>query len=126
MKLRASVILTTLAVSALVIGFWTPQASGLAVFGSIYGTVTDPSGAAVPNAKVTITDQEKGTRFDTTTNVDGNYTKDRLIPSLYTVEVQGSGFRKAVSKDIRVNVDQGSRLDIGLQLGDVSQEVEVT
>src|SRR6266487_3610100 len=96
------------------------------VFGSIFGTVTDPTGSAVPNAKVVITDQEKGTRFETASNPDGNYVKDRLIPGSYTVEVETTGFRKAVSKDIRVNVDQGSRLDVTLQVGDVTQEVEVT
>jgi len=96
------------------------------VFGSIYGTVTDPTGAGVPNTKVTITDQEKGTVFDVTTNESGNYTKDRLIPGVYTVEVESTGFRKAVSKDVRVSVDQGSRLDIALQVGNVSEQIEVT
>ncbi|HEY1342969.1 MAG TPA: carboxypeptidase regulatory-like domain-containing protein, partial [Bryobacteraceae bacterium] len=101
-------------------------AMGQQIFGSIYGTVTDGTGAAVPNAKLTITDQEKGTKFETTTNEAGNYTKDRLIPGSYTVEVEGNGFRKAVSKDVVVRVDQGSRLDVTLQVGDVTQEVEVT
>ena len=57
-----------------------PSALGQQVFGSIYGTVTDQTGAGVPNAKVTITDQEKGTKYEVTTNEVGNYTKDRLIP----------------------------------------------
>lgn len=104
---------------------WPGVASGQQVFGSIYGTVTDPSGAAVPNAKATIADQEKGTVFTAVTNESGNYTKDRLIPGVYTVEIEGTGFRKAVSKDVRVNVDQGSRLDFALQVGDVSETVEV-
>jgi len=96
------------------------------VSGSIYGTVTDQTGAAVPNAKVTITDQDKGTKFDVTTNEAGNYTKDRLIPGTYTVEVEGTGFRKAVSRDVRVNVDNAARVDIALQVGNVSEQVEVT
>jgi hypothetical protein len=50
------------------------------VFGSIVGTVTDPSGAAVNGAKVTITDVKKGTRFRSPTNESGNYTKGQLIP----------------------------------------------
>ncbi len=96
------------------------------VFGNIYGTVTDKTGGAVPGAQVTITDQDKGTKFEVTTNADGNYTKDRLIPGTYTVEVEGKGFRKAVSKDVRVNVDQGSRLDVTLELGEMTQTVEVS
>jgi Carboxypeptidase regulatory-like domain len=110
----------------LLIAFAPRYAPAQQVFGSIFGTVTDSSGSAVPNAKVVITDQEKGTKFETATNADGNYAKDRLIPGSYTVEVESTGFRKTVSKDIRVSVDQGLRLDITLQVGDVTQEVEVT
>jgi len=50
------------------------------VFGSIVGTVTDPSGAAVNGAKVTITDLQKGTKSEVATNESGNYTKGQLIP----------------------------------------------
>jgi hypothetical protein len=96
------------------------------VFGSIVGNVTDATGSAVPNAKVTITDQNKGTKSEVVTNESGNYTKGQLIPDPYTVEVVAPGFRKAVSKDITVSVDQVSRVDVSLQLGELTQEVEVT
>ena len=96
------------------------------IFGNIYGTVTDQSGGGVPSGRVTITDQDKGTKFESATNSDGNYSKDRLLPGTYTVEVEAPGFRKAISKDVRVNVDQGSRLDVRLEVGDVTQQVEVT
>src|ERR1051326_4930135 len=96
------------------------------VFGSIVGNVTDATGSAVPNAKVTITDQNKGTKSEVVTNESGNYTKGQLIPDPYTVEVVAPGFRKAVSKDITVSVDQVSRVDVSLQVGELTQEVEVT
>ena len=99
---------------------------GQQVYGSIYGTVADPSGAGVPGAKVTITDQEKGTTFVTTTNEVGNYRQNNLIPGAYTLEVEGTGFRKALSKDVRVSVDSAARIDIALQVGNVSEQVEVT
>jgi hypothetical protein len=104
----------------------TTNGFGQQIFGSIVGTVTDATGSAVPNAKVTITDQNKGTKSDITTNESGNYTRGQLIPDLYMIEVEAPGFRKAVSKDVRVSVDQVSRVDISLQLGEVTQEVEVT
>jgi hypothetical protein len=104
----------------------TVAAPAQQIFGNIYGTITDPSGAGVSNAKVTITDQNKGTKFEVETNAAGNYTKDRLIPGLYTVEVEVAGFRKAVSKDIQVSVDNAARVDVGLQVGQVSEQVEVT
>src|SRR5258708_7063572 len=96
------------------------------VFGSIYGTVTDASGSAVPNAKITITDQNKGTKTEVTSNESGNYSKGNLIPGTYMVDVEAPGFRKAVSRDITVNVDQAARVDVGMQVGEVTQEIEVT
>src|SRR5260370_29486849 len=72
------------------------------VFGSIFGTVTDASGAAVPNAKVVVTDQNKGTRFEVLANESGNYTKGNLIPGIYQVEAEHSGFRKSITPDINV------------------------
>lgn len=110
----------------LAICFITTAAFGQQVYGTIFGTVTDPSGAAVPNVKVTITDQNKQTHFETATNEAGNYSKGQLIPGTYTVEVEGAGFSKASAKDTIVNVDQSTRVDVTLQVGDVTQTVEVT
>src|SRR5690348_15414557 len=105
MKARTSVVLTTLAVCALVIGFWTPQASGQAVYGSVFGTVTDPSGAAVPNAKVTVMSVAKGTSVETTTNADGNYSVTHLIPDVYNVKAEGAGFKSFEATNIVVSAD---------------------
>ena len=96
------------------------------VFGSIVGAVTDPSGAAVNGAKVTIADMEKGTKFEVTTNESGNYTKGQLIPGNYQVTIEAAGFQKTVSNAITVGVDAVARFDVALQVGNVSQEVEVT
>ena len=96
------------------------------VFGSIFGTVTDPSGAAVNGAKVTITETTKGTKSDVTTNESGNYTKGQLIPGSYQVSIEAPGFQKAVSSVLTVQVDFATRFDASLQVGNVSQEVEVT
>src|SRR6266478_2923584 len=70
-------------------------AHGQAVYGSIFGTVTDASGAAVPNAKVTVTDINKGTKDETTTNATGNYNVTHLSPDAYSVRVEAAGFRSA-------------------------------
>src|SRR5438270_13372823 len=102
MKARISVVLTTLAVFTLVISLWTPPASGQAVFGSIVGTVTDPSGAAVPNAKVTVTSATKAASYTATTNADGNYSGTHLIPDTYNVRAEGAGFQAFVVKNIAV------------------------
>lgn len=96
------------------------------IFGNIYGTVLDQAGAGVPNAKVTIADDNKGTSFEVFTNATGNYSKDRLIPGAYTVTVELAGFSKMVSRNIPVSVDNAARVDITLQVGDVASSVEVT
>src|SRR3954452_4225053 len=96
------------------------------IFGRIFGTVTDATGGAVPNSKVTITDQNKGTQFDVTTNESGNYDKGQLVPGTYTVAVEAPGFSKQQFKDIPVLVDNAARVDASLQPGNVSEVVDVT
>ena len=72
---------------------WSATAYGQAVYGSILGTVTDPQGAAVPNVKVTVTNQRKGTADTATSNNDGNYSVTHLIPDTYTVHFEAAGFK---------------------------------
>src|SRR6201981_2855665 len=104
----------------------TPSAFGQAVYGSILGTVTDPQGAAVPNAKVTVTDQRKGSTDETTTNADGNYQVTHLVPDAYSVKVEAAGFKVSEQKDIPVQADAAARVDLQFQVGGASETVEVT
>lgn len=102
------------------------SATAQAVYGSIIGTVTDPQGAAVPNAKVTVTNVNKGTTDTATTNDQGNYSVTHLIPDAYEVSVAGQGFKTATQKSVYVSADSAARVDIGLQLGSASESIEVT
>jgi hypothetical protein len=88
--------------------------------------VTDPSGAAVANAKVTVTSQTKNTSVDTTTNESGNYSVTHLIPDLYSIRVEGQGFKVLQFKDIIVNADSAANVDGQFQVGSASEQVEVT
>lgn len=115
-----------LIVLALAVLLAAPLAFSQQVFGSIYGTVTDPSGAAIADAKVTITDVDKGTSSDVTTDSSGNYRKGQLIPDNYKVTVEDAGFQKVTSDVIPVRVDEAARFDVKLTVGNVSTEVEVT
>src|SRR5438105_8676677 len=126
MKAKASVALTTLAVFTLAISLWTPPASGQAIYGSIIGTVTDPSGAAVPNAKVRVTSISKGTSYEATTNADGNYSVTHLIPDTYNVRVEAPGFKAFETKNIPVSADAAARVDGQFQVGGTAETVEVT
>ena len=104
----------------------TSSAFAQAVYGSILGTVTDPQGAAVTGAKVTVTNQRKGTSDQTTTNESGNYSVTHLIPDVYMVQVEAPGFKKLEMKNITVSVDTGSRVDGQFQVGATTESVEVT
>lgn len=115
-----------LLVLALVVALNVPQAVAQAVFGSVFGTVTDPQGAGVVGAKVTVTNVAKGTVEETTTNDSGNYTVTHLIPDLYNVRIEAAGFKIFEVKNIQVSADASARNDAALTVGDVTQTVEVS
>ncbi|MGI4827735.1 MAG: TonB-dependent receptor [Janthinobacterium lividum] len=101
------------------------RAMAQAVFGTIYGTVTDASGAAVPNAKVIVTDVAKGTNVTLQSNGSGEFTNDHLIPDTYSVKVESHGFKAYEQTDIRVFADTSFKVTAALQVGDAGQTVEV-
>src|SRR5205814_31581 len=84
----------SIALFSLLCSLWVPGAFGQAVYGSILGTITDPSGAAVNGAKVTVTSQTKNVSTETTTNESGNYTVTHLIPDIYTIRIEAQGFKQ--------------------------------
>lgn len=94
--------------------------------GTITGTITDPQGAVVPNAKVTIVEQGTGVTFNTRTNDAGLYTFPALKPSTYTLTVEASGFQKTEQKDIIVNPGPPTAVNLSMSVGNVNQTVEVT
>src|SRR5262252_5788159 len=110
----------------LLCGLTVTGAVGQAVYGSILGTVTDPSGAAVNGAKVTATSQTKNVSVEATTNESGNYSVTHLIPDVYTVRIEGTGFKVLQFKDIPVSADSSSPVNGQFQVGSASEQVEVT
>ncbi len=93
---------------------------------TLLGTVTDPSGAVVPNAKVTITETNTGVSRIGQTNGSGNYLFPNLAPGIYLVNVEASGFKKETRRDITLLVDTSTRTDVQLSTGAVTETVEVT
>lgn len=90
------------------------------------GTVTDSSGAAVANAKVIATETATNRAHDTVSDSAGNYVIPLLPPGEYVVSVEAAGFRKAIQRGLTLQVNQQAQLDISLQVGQVSEAVEVT
>ena len=103
-----------------------PTASGQAVYGSITGTVTDPQGNAVAGARVTVTNISKATTAEVLSNESGSYTVTHLIPDNYKVHIEAPGFKAYDVPSARVDVDTVVRVDTQLQVGAVTQTVEVT
>jgi Carboxypeptidase regulatory-like domain/TonB dependent receptor len=100
-------------------------ADAQAIYGSLFGTVTDSSGAAVPNATVTVTDEAKGTVVSATSNGSGDYTVPHLIPDVYDLKVTAKGFKAFEAKGIPVEADTAPRIDPTMQVGAENTTVEV-
>jgi hypothetical protein len=97
---------------------------GQAVNGSLVGTVTDSSGAAIPNAKVTIVETATAISRSSVTNESGNYSFPDLTPGRYAVTVDSNGFKRE-TRPVDVIVDSTSRADMQLQPGSATEVIEV-
>src|SRR5580658_5354287 len=93
--------------------------------GSITGTVTDHSGAVVSGAKVTVTNEGTNVSATTTTNSNGEYVATSLKVGTYSVSVEQAGFQKSVHTGIILNVQDRKQVDATLELGSVTQAVNV-
>ena len=102
------------------------QIWGQAVSATLLGTVTDKSGAAVPNATVQILEVTTGITHSGVTNGSGNYTFPDLTPGTYTVTANAQGFEKETRPNIDVVVNTSTRVDFALTPGSISQTVTVT
>ncbi len=94
--------------------------------GSISGTVTDKSGAAIAGAEVTITASAGSLTRNTTTNADGAYVAAGLPGATYNLTVTATGFQKYTAKSVVLDVAQKTRIDVQLTVGSVTEEVVVT
>jgi len=94
--------------------------------GTILGHVEDPSGAAVPDAKVTVRNNNTGVANEFTTGPAGDFTFVNLNPGTYSLAVEKAGFRATGSSGLILEVDQTLRQDFRLEVGQVTQEVTVS
>jgi hypothetical protein len=94
--------------------------------GEITGLVTDPSGAAVSGATVTVTNKATGATRRATTNTEGLYAFPSLLPGMYELKVEAAGFKTAQLGNITLEVQQTARRDIAMEIGAVGETVTVT
>src|SRR4051794_14370052 len=90
------------------------------------GSVTDPSGGSLASAKVVATNVGTGRVHETVSNATGAYVIPLLPPGEYTVSAEATGFKKTVQKGLSLQVNQQATLDFKLEVGQVSDSVEVT
>ena len=99
---------------------------GQAVNGTLLGTVTDPSGAVVSNATVTIVLTGQSVEHTSITNESGNFTEPDLPAGTYTITVVAKGFKKETRQNIILDTNTTTRVDISLVTGSTSETIEVT
>ena len=93
--------------------------------GSIAGSVRDQSGAMISGAKLTLTNLSTNAKMEALSDSNGSFQFLQLSPAVYSLQVESSGFKKVVVDDVVVQVDQITHLDATLQIGSVTQVVEV-
>jgi hypothetical protein len=103
----------------------TPCALAQVTTGSILGNIRDRAGAPVAGAVVTITDTGKNTSTAYTTDDEGAYTAPFLIPGTYNVAVEAKGFKKSVTNNVVVQIDQKARIDFTLEVGALTEVTEI-
>src|SRR5256886_17295604 len=123
--MRRSISLGVLLLCALVVFTGQGAHAQLADRAEITGIVTDTSGAAVPDAKVSIINQDTGAKIVVGTNSAGNYSTPPLPIGTYTIEVEKEGFKHATHPGIVLSGAQSFRQDVKLEVGAVTQSVEV-
>ena len=120
--IRLAVITLCILLSATVLLHPT---SAQTTFGTILGTVTDPSGAVLPNMTITVINQGENTSREVLSNAEGNFEAENLKAGLYTVTVRAAGFREITIKDIVVTARQIVRADVKLVMGAAAEQVTV-
>src|SRR5215813_12846114 len=91
----------------------------------LVGTVTDTTGAVVPGAKISVSNESTGIRRDSVSNELGYYTIALLPPGEYRIAVGKEGFRPVTRTGVALQVDQVARIDFAMEVGTITEAVEV-
>src|SRR4051794_18774383 len=112
---------------AIALAILHPRSSEAQVlYGSVVGTVQDPSGAGVPDAALTITNSDTGQTRDTKADSQGNYNMTNVLPGRYELRVTATGFRTVTQKNLDVTAGNATRSDLRLEVGQLTESVEVS
>ena len=128
MKRNLNFVLSALLLSALCLSLasiFAPRVSAQTTYGSIAGTVADASGGAIADAQVTLTNVDTAEKRVQQSGTDGLYSFVNLLPGRYRIDVEKTGFKRVARPEVIVEVGQVVRIDLALQVGEMTQTIEV-
>jgi len=120
------VAVLAMAVCFCLAGIFAPPLSAQSTYGSVSGSVTDSSGGTLPDVQVTLTSLDTGAKKTQTTTGDGLYLFSDLFQGRYRVDAEKAGFKRTSQPEVIVQIQQTSSINLVMQVGDVTQTVEVT
>src|SRR5260370_23789845 len=122
MRFNPFIIALSIAVSAVCL---VTPALGQTIFGTILGTVTDPSGAVVADVVITITNQGENISHEVRSDAQGNYRAENMKAGLYTISARATAFKDMVLTDVRLDARQTVRADMKLTMGSAQEKITV-
>ncbi len=109
-----------------ILSFYALSAFAQSERGNVAGTVTDPTGAAIAGAEVSLVNRDTNATLKGVSSTTGEYNVPNLLPGVYRVEITATGFKRFLQREVNVSASSSVRVDAQLQLGQVSEQVEVT
>ena len=114
------------ATSLVVVGMSAIAVAQTAVTGALTGTMTDPSGALIQNAKIEVTSEATGEMRSVASSASGHYLVSLLAPGVYDVQVTKAGFKRSDRAGVTITVTETATLDLGLAVGSVNESIVVS
>jgi len=124
-SLRFQKVAVLLLGAILVMAMRPECANAQVLYGTVAGTIKDPSGAIVPGAAVTITNKATGQRREVTASEAGIYSIPNVLPGVYDLTVTVAGFRQTTRTDVEVTINTVTRVDVQLEVGQVTEQITV-
>lgn len=115
----------TALLALLAVAAWFQPIQAQILYGTLVGTVEDPSHASVPGASVKLASPATGLTRETSADVDGRFQFTNLLPGAYTLSVSQTGFRSYVKTGVEITINTVSRVQVQLEVGAVSESVTV-
>jgi outer membrane receptor protein involved in Fe transport len=125
LKRSAGVAYSALLLAACISLAITPRASAQVLYGSVVGTVSDPSGAVIPGATVTLTAKQTGTERTDKADEGGRYSFVNVLPGVYEVKIVATGFKAFVARELDASPNTIQRVDAKLEVGQIADTITV-